>query len=481
MNLVDALASSSVNQVIELSLSPCFKRHHHSIARAIQDYPSGRNSETETIDCSRLALDLLSPNVQLHHSGEACHFLALDVTPRLRPYAKKLPDRKIVHNATPTPGQKPIGVGYGLSCIGSTSQQDHWFLPLLLQRVPTDESEVIFGLKQAESVSKRLCNKSILIAADAKYSNRQAIIGTFNWKNKSLLTRLSSTRTFYHLPMYDKEDISKKGIPKKYGKKVKLNQLSSTPDDTKTVTHLPNNWTVSIDRFDHLVMKNKGDLQVSDKTVSVFRLAVKDSKGKCVYKEPLWLMGCGQSIKSIDLEAVFICYHNRYDIEHWFRSAKQHLLLNQYQTCELSHADNWLLYPVLATHQLYLARESVNANWRPWEKPTDRLSLPQVKRGMQKLLDEIGTPAKEVKTRGIGQGRTQPNKVTRLNQEITFKSTSKIKEQTIIIKLQTDDLSGLSQAQLKAQNLPNCGDEIKSAIGDLLKTGKAELELVSSG
>jgi len=41
----------------------------------------------------------------------------VDTTPALRPYAKKLEDRGIVHYPNPAPGNKPIGVGHSYSIL----------------------------------------------------------------------------------------------------------------------------------------------------------------------------------------------------------------------------------------------------------------------------------------------------------------------------------------------------------------------------
>jgi DDE superfamily endonuclease len=478
MNLLDALCSHSAKSVIELSLSPHFKRQHHSVARAIQDYSAGRNGS----DAAEKILSQFTACLVEHRPqhNTPYHLLVLDVTPQVRPYAKKLP-RQIVHQFTPTPGQKPIAVGHAISVVGETSMQDNWFLPYDARQVPADDCQILFGLKQVESLTKNLNDKLSIAAADCKYSSSSALVYTQDWQGKVLLTRLSPTRVFYKPYQYNKSDISKKGPTPKYGKALRLRDAENEiPDTTESLLHTTSTgkkWQVTIDRFDHLCMKGKAELRLYEKTISIFRITVRDDSGELIYQAPLWLAGSGKSIREIALQYIFHAYHLRFNIEHWFRFCKQQLLLDDFQTCDLSHARDWLLFPVIATHMLYHSKELAAGCHRPWEKTTDKLTPTQVKRSMDKILDQVGTPAADPKCRGIGQGRKPATRLTpRPDCPIQFKTQKKAGAGKIVIHVAADNIDQLGDVSINAHNLPGCGRQLKKALNQLIKTGASSLK-----
>lgn len=475
MNIVDALSSFDAKQVIALCLSPQFTRGHDSVTRAIQDYPSGRaagKGKQQTIDHTE----------QTQQNHKALHEVQHHAAQKVKGFLPKtLQDKQMVHSFTPTPGQKPIAVGHHLSCLGQVSSEHQWCLPLSLKRVPIDDSQIDFGLAQAESVSELFTDKPCIIAADAKYSSKAALSRSHGWHNTVLLARLSPTRTFYYRHDAEAEETTKnkRGRKKRYGQAFKLkdhgaieNSNSSTPNATSTIIHQTtegNQWQVKIDRFDDLIVKGAKQQPMHDKPVSLFRIRVFDEQGLPLYEQPLWLVGSGHKSKDIDLSDIFLAYHLRFNIEHWFRFAKGHLLLDRFQTPDINTEDNWWLFPLLATHQLFHARDVATDYAMPWEtnKNTQTAASPaQVKRVMAKILSCVGTPASEPKARGMGSGRTlgSQNKSKRKNREIVFKSNPTPMAGSIVIKLPVDALENLSQAQFSAHNLPVSGSKIKTML-----------------
>lgn len=478
MNLVDALSSYQAKSVVELSLSPHFTRSHHSIPRALHDCTQGREGFGQTTELNFLeCLTKHSPS----SADSKYHFLALDGTSQIKPYSEKLP-KSIVHKGTPTPGQKPIGVGQVISVVGETIVNDHWFVPYSAERIPPDQCSTTFGLNQASRVAQVLLDKISIIAADAKYSSLSALSQTDGWENQMLLARLGINRVLYYPHEYKPSDISKKGRPAIYGTPFRLSEKQDAKPDAMTEiqheTSKGTTWTITIARFDGLFVKGKPEFNLQDKLFSIFRILVKDSEGKLIYKDPLWLIGSGQESKNISLENVFLGYHLRFNIEHWFRFAKQNLLFGQFQTSDIAHADNWLHFSILATHMLYHAKELATPCHRPWEKPKDRLSPAQVKRVMSAVLDQVGTPACEPKIRGIGKGRIQgsTNHHSRPDLPIEFKGPKSVKGGKLVIKLGSDHLGKYGDVQINAHNLPDSGRELKKALAELFSTGKATLE-----
>ena len=417
------------------------------------------------------------------------HLFAIDVSATPHPYANKLKERQIVHANNPTPGQKPIAVGHQVSCLASTAP-DQMSLPLSLKRVPFNESQTDFGLKQAENVGAIIKDKPCLIACDAKYSNRESVYKAHSWDNNVLITRLSPTRVFYQRYNYKPTDISRRGPKPKYGESFKLSDISTQPEPDEAISitfhkTTKTDWRLKIERFDNLLMRGKRDMPMHEKPISVFKITVFDQSGSPLYKEPLWLAGVGCKVRLIALEYIFLAYYLRFGIEHWFRFAKRQLLLGQFQSVELDHIESWLLFPMLASHQLDCARDLVQEAHRPWEKPNREkpLSGSQIKRGMSKVLQAVGTPAAPPKPRGIGTGRVKGSKNSEQREEspIQFKSPKKIFTGKITIKVPSDSMEGLSQAVLNVERLPNIRDEVKSALKMLLYEGEETVNFANTG
>jgi hypothetical protein len=70
----------------------------------------------------------------------------------------------------------------------------------------------------------------------------------------------------------------------------------------------------------------------------------------------------------LSLQESWEAYQRRYDVEHFFRSGKQRLLMAAYQTPDVQHEENWWQLAQLAYVQLWLARCLAEAMLRPWER-----------------------------------------------------------------------------------------------------------------
>nr|MBC8553938.1 hypothetical protein [Candidatus Brocadiales bacterium] len=146
--------------------------------------------------------------------------------------------------------------------------------------------------------------------------------------------------------------------------------------------------------------------------ISVFDVETKNK----VFKRPLWLAVSGDRRNELNECSVYDSYRQRYDIEHYFRFGKQRLLMGSFQTPEVTHEENWWQIVQLAYTQLYLSRDSCQLIPKPWERNlpkfkqynkntiVDEVSPSLAQRHFPNILDQIGTPAHEVR-------RTSPFKV----------------------------------------------------------------------
>jgi hypothetical protein len=94
----------------------------------------------------------------------------------------------------------------------------------------------------------------------------------------------------------------------------------------------------------------------------------------------------------------------RFAVDHWYRFAKQNLYWTLPHLATPDQSQRWSdLLPVI-TWQLWLARQAVADNPRPWQKPQANPSPGRVRQSMAGVLLAIGTPAKAPKPRGKSPG-----------------------------------------------------------------------------
>ncbi len=132
---------------------------------------------------------------------------------------------------------------------------------------------------------------------------------------------------------------------------------------------------------------------------------------------PLWLVVIGPRRRELSLLTIWEAYQQRYDLEHVFRFGKQRLLMDAYQTPEIAHEENWWPLVQLAYLQLWAAREMADSIPRPWERSLPRFrsedttssvaSPSVVQRDRERILQQLGTPARSPICRGNAAGRAE--------------------------------------------------------------------------
>jgi hypothetical protein len=148
---------------------------------------------------------------------------AVDCSSNSRIYADKLEDRGIVHAPTKVPGQKPITVGHQYSTLvylpeRLKSSDPHWVIPLSEERVKTEESATLTGMKQITQplTETDFINSLSVLVDDSAYSNAECRSNTLKLNNLVHISRMRNNRIFY-APLPMAEGVRKRGRPKKYG------------------------------------------------------------------------------------------------------------------------------------------------------------------------------------------------------------------------------------------------------------------------
>jgi len=231
------------------------------------------------------------------------------------------------------------------------------------------------------------------------------------------IVRVASNRTFYRQAEGAAQRVGA-GHPTWYGARFALGDPSTWPPaDTHALTwHVSRRgkrYRVEIVTWNNCLMRGQRKpklLPMQRYPFRLVRVVLYDQAGQAAFRRPLWLIVVGQRRQELNHFEIYHAYARRYDLEHFFRFGKQHLLLADFQTPDTEREETWWQLAHIAYAQLWLARDVVVALPRPWERnlPTIRarqISPSLAQRDFGRIIRQIGTPAQPPKRRGISAGR----------------------------------------------------------------------------
>ena len=416
MELVDALCSNgSARSVVEYTLTPCFRRSYTTLYKALAE------STWQEGHLARLLSAFLPPPPE-----RSFWLLAVDVTPQPRPFAQTLPDRALVYHPNPVAGNIPVTIGHQYSTVALLPEarvqpSPSWVVPLSSARVASGDDKEGVGaaqidallLDQALPFHDQLCVE----VADSKYSKPADLHAHRRHTNLLTIVRVAANRTFYRPPEAAAQP-SGAGHPRWYGARFALSDPSTwPPSDTHAVTRYVSRrgkrYRVEIVSWHNCLMRGvrkPKELPMQRYPFTLVRIVFYDQAGHQAFRQALWLIVVGQRRHELNAFEIYHANQRRYDLEHFFRFGKQHLLLTGFQTPEVEREESWWQLAHLAYAQLWLAREVVEALPRPWERNLPTIRARQiwpslVQRDFARSLRQIGTPAQPPKVRGISAGR----------------------------------------------------------------------------
>jgi hypothetical protein len=422
--LIDALSSNtSATSVVELSLNPAHRRNYCSITRAVGEfYPKDLDKKSVHLELIQLLTEQCAPPVTRGHC-----LIAVDCTPNPRVHSPTQEDRGFVYSPSHISGNKPITIGHQYSIVTYLPEKDAgdspWVLPLSCQRVHTDEKGALTGMKQVTACVKDKLpfkNELCVVVADSAYSTPECLAETIKNKDQIQISRLRGNRVIYVQARMSNE--TKPGRTKRYGESFKLGDKATWSNEDESIsfnitTRRGKSQTVQIKCWNNMLMSGKRDANVSEVPFRLIQICVYNADGKSCFKKPLWLIVAGNRRSELSLQGIFDDYRQRFDIEHFFRFAKNRLLMNKFQTPELDHEEAWWQFVMLAYAQLFLAREIVENTPMPWEKylpsfKEGKVSPTQAQKDFSRIIRLFGTPAKAPKTRNNAPGRKLGDKQT---------------------------------------------------------------------
>jgi hypothetical protein len=427
MELIDALLSNTSTQsVVALSLSPCFRRHYSSISDAVDAafHVSGvaraaaarRQREQQLVRLLRPTL----PRPQARRFWLLTH----DATAWPRRFARTVRDRGFVYQPNTLRGNTPVTIGHQYEALvllpeKTAPQAPPWVVPLTLRRITTQETETQVA---AEVLNAVLSDPTLpfhreltVDVADSKHSNVAFLGRVFPNANLVTIVRSRGNRVYYRPYVAPVTAPRGRGAPKHYGDRFALREPTTwgPPDEVLQTAYTSlrgRTYTVDIQAWENLIMPGKRDCPMWDKPFTLVRIRLLDSHGHAVFRRTLWLLVMGPRRGELTLRDIWLAYRQRYDVEHFFRFAKQRLLLAHFGTPDTEHEETWAQMVQLAYTQLWLMHDLVTVLPRPWEQYLPRVTNApatpsQTQRDALRILRHIGTPAQPPKTRGKSPGR----------------------------------------------------------------------------
>lgn len=346
-DLMDAvLTTRNVNSLAELSLSPVFRRKWPSIYEAIDD------CQPKTNKLMKLYLNQI-PTPE----PEQRIILAGDHTRWPRTEAPTLRDRTYEHGAKVISG-KPITLGHGYSSLAWIPEgQGSWALPLRHERIYSHETPISRAVLQLKQVCRYLQQRPITLW-DSEYGCASFVEKTARI-NADKLIRLRPSRCIYAEP----PKYQGKGRPRKHGQKMKLCDPNTWAIPVEIIEVDDPTWgIVEISRWRRFHFS-----QSADYPMEIILIKRQGKKLTPRTATPMWLAWIGEEeLSSIDLWKLYL---RRFAIEHWNRFIKQRLHWTLPQLGTTEKGQKWSNLIPIMTWQLWLAREIIEDNPLPWQKP----------------------------------------------------------------------------------------------------------------
>jgi hypothetical protein len=390
-NTVDALMTETqAKSLPEITQSLWFERHWSSVYEALEDGQIAQD-------------DLRNVFVQYLPKPTADNWLwlGIDASGIARPNSPTAKDRTALAVDNLPKCKKAITYGWHFSTVVVLSEEPSSRTFILDQRrVKSETTAIELAYWQLAQIAPQLPIRSIVLL-DRGYDS------TWLWCRCSTLAisvlgRLKQKRRFYRPAP---PPTGKRGCPRKDGDLLQVGNAATygTPDG-QFVGEDAKGRPVQIGWWKHLHVKEARWLEVT--VIRVIRPHATNSERDPKISWFVWL-GDAQA----DLAQIAMGYVLRFGQEHGYRFDKQALLWQEPRLRTPEQFERWSQVVAIAHNHLVLARDLVEPQLCPWESKHRPVSLQQVRRGLNKLLAQLGTPARSPKPRGKAKGRSKGAKV----------------------------------------------------------------------
>jgi len=302
----------------------------------------------------------------------------------------------LVHQATTglrlPRGTAPVTPGWAFSTVVVVPDPvSSWTHILDNRRIPSDQTPVEVAAAQLAAVVLLLPERPLCLL-DGGY-------GTASWVQASAglpcdqLVRVAATRVLYR-PAPPRT--TTRGRPRLDGPRFK-GRDPATHGASDAI------WAGADDKGHAVTVRCWGGLcrDTPMTAVCITRAAAEGTK-----RDPrdtwFWWLG-GQPLPP--LQDLARLYPRRFAIEHGYKFEKGDLLWTAPRLRTPAQMEHWTAVVSAAHNELGLARPLVQAQRLPWEATTRPLTPRQVRRGVARIITQVGTPAAAPRPRGKSPGR----------------------------------------------------------------------------
>ena len=395
--------------VVALSKSPVFHHQYSSITKAIT------NLAKDERELKRVR-KLFQEQWLKYFPIESVNYFQTDVVNIFREHAPCLKGRQYRHKANQViGGNKPLGIGYGLSLVNLGDFESSWSMPFSLHRVKANEDEVEVGAEQIKVIceSEKFLESLNINAADSSYGVAKYITKVNDVSNLVNVIRLrhgnkvypgESQETGGARQIYGAEyHLIEKSGWHEYRKKKKIYRkyLTSIYDkkadeyqELERVTKKGKQLRIELRRWSGMKMRTKKGYRMKEVEFEIVGIRVLEKEsGKRVFNHDVFVAVVGQERKRLKIEEVAQIFYHRFDLEVTNRFLKQNLFLESYQTPDVQHLDNWNLLVQEAMWLLWSASTEVESYSEKWQKYAEpkaekggRKTASQTRKGMAGLI-----------------------------------------------------------------------------------------------
>lgn len=465
-NFVMSLAGSpSISHPVELAATPFCHYHYSNLTKILRHWRVNKS------DFRGFIRDFLPPPRFLE-SGIGYYALTHDVTKILKAHSPCLKDRQYVPTSNNViASNRALGVGYPVSALHLGAGQGGWCPPLALQRLgPQDDVnavavEQIVSLLQDKTLpfGQDLC----LLRADTSYGKAIFLAPLYDLDDLVLIVRLRAgmkvwakapdgdptggTRRifgdkFYLADTSQWKTYHKKGVPYQVWHEALCEQQADEHLEKQAVLANHRKVILDIRRWNDLLIRTKEGASMKNKPLDVLRIQVLDAQSRQpIFDRPMFLAVSGKRKNHVDSALAQAQYRERYDVEPYYRFAKNKLLMDKLQTPAAEHLDAWLHMVQITSWLLFTASAEIGQVSCPvWQKylpknkaaqdqPQQPLTIAQTQRAAYLLFCTFDPtpflPLKCKKGKGRQKGETFPQR-TRFNVvKKSKKSIRKLKNQ----------------------------------------------------
>lgn len=436
----------SGGSAVGISPSP-FCHYHYSNLTKVLEYWELKEDQFRSLIVNFL------PAARQTVAGLRYYAFSHDVTKALKAHSPCLEDRHYVPTSNNViEGNKALGVGYRVSALHLGVGQAAWCPPMALQRLGSQDDANAVAVDQIRSLlsdPKLPFEQELnLLRADNVYGKAAFLAPMYQLDSLVCVVRLrcgmkvwakarsggptGGAQRIYGTQYYLKETSErktyrKKGVPYEVWQPALCEQPAD--DQVRKEETLKNGRkvVVQISRWNDLLIRTKKGASMKDKPMDVLCVRVFDAQNqKPVFKRPLFVAVSGKRKNQVDSALAQEQYRERYDVEPYYRFAKNQLLMDKLQTPDVKHLDTWLRIVQTTSWLLFTAREEIGQIACPiWQKylpknkaaqndPQQPLTIAQTQKAIHLLFCTFDPtpflPQKCKKGKGRQKGRTFPQR-----------------------------------------------------------------------